>query len=63
VSKPVLGMIAGMLVGLVIGSISVNYFHIEVWIDRLCIIGSVMLISQLLGATIAAAMGKPHHGD
>ncbi len=62
-SKPVLGMLIGLIAGGVIGSIGVLYFDVETWFDRLCVVGSCLLVSQLLGATIAAALGKPHHVD
>lgn len=53
----------GIIAGALLGSTAVVYFEFDVWFDRLCVVGSVVLLSQLLGATIAAALGKPHGAD
>jgi len=50
----------GIIAGALVGGAAVIYFEFEPWLDRLCVVGSAVLISQLLGATIAAALGKPH---
>ena len=63
ISKPVLGMLIGLIAGGAIGFVGVVYFDVGPWFDRLCVVGSCLLISQLLGATIAAALGKPHQVD
>jgi len=60
VSKPELGSLVGIIAGALVGGAAVIYFEFEPWLDRLCVVGSAVLISQLLGATIAAALGKPH---
>jgi hypothetical protein len=59
-SKPIAGAIAGLMTGLVFGVLGVTYFEIAGALDRLCLTASSMLVFQLLGATIAAALGKPH---
>lgn len=58
-SKPEVGALLGLVAGALVGMIGVFYFGIEPWFDRLCLVGSVVLICQLLGSTIAAAIGKP----
>jgi len=58
-SKPIIGAMLGLLVGLAIGLWGVSYFGIGDWLNRVCAIGSVMLVSQLLGSTIGATIGKP----
>ena len=62
-SKPILGTLLGLIVGVVVGVIGIFYFEVEIWFDRWCVLGSVILFSQLLGATIASAVGKPHLVD
>ena len=62
-SKPVLGMLLGLATGAIAGLIALDNFAVEPWLDRLCLVGACMLLSQLLGATIAAALGKPHQVD
>ena len=59
-SKPVLGMLAGMIAGALVGVLTVMHFSVELILAQFCVIGSTLLTGQLLGATIAAALGKPH---
>ena len=59
-SKPILGMIIGMVVGVAVGVLGTQYFNITLLFDRVCLVTSSVLIFQLFGATIAAALGKPH---
>ena len=61
--KPILGMLIGIVAGAFVGVAAIIYFEVEVWFDRGCLIGSAILFSQLLGATIASALGKPHRVD
>ena len=58
VSKPVIGMVLGLLLGFLIGVFAIEYFSIEKPLDRVCIIASVMMFLQLLGATIGGTIGK-----
>ena len=58
--KPILGMLIGIVAGAFVGVAAIIYFEVEIWFDRWCLIGSAILFSQLLGATIASALGKPH---
>lgn len=62
-SKPILGMVTGLVTGLLLGVVAVDYFSVTGWFGRLCVIGSVVLLGQLFGATIGAALGKPHEFD
>ena len=62
-SKPILGMFAGIAAGVVFGVGSITYFEVASWFDRWCVLCSAVLFSQLLGATIASALGKPHRID
>ena len=59
ISKPEQGMLAGMLIGLGFGIWGVSYFEVMVLLDQICIISSSLMTFQLLGGTIAAALGKP----
>ncbi len=59
-SVPILGALAGMLIGLLVGIWCVHYFDVSDSLDRLCLIASSFMLLQLLGATIAASLGKPH---
>ena len=52
-------MLAGMLIGLGFGIWGVSYFEVMVLLDQICIISSSLMTFQLLGGTIAAALGKP----
>lgn len=61
-SKPVLVMILGLVTGFLAGWLFVDYFQIEQALDQVCIIASLMMFSQLLGATIGGAIGKPKTG-
>jgi len=58
-SKPIIGAMLGLLVGLAIGLWGVSYFGVADWLSRVCAIASVMLVFQLLGTTIGATFGKP----
>ncbi len=60
-SKPEQGMLAGLVAGVGVGIWGVFYFAVESMIDQLCVISSSLLVFQLFGGTIAAAMGKPPH--
>ncbi len=62
-AKPILGMLIGIVAGAFVGVAAIIYFGVEIWFDRWCLIGSAILFSQLLGATIASALGKPHRVD
>ncbi len=62
-SKPILGMIIGMVVGVAVGVLGTQYFNITLLLDRVCLVASSVLIFQLFGATITAALGKPHRLD
>ena len=62
-SKPVIGMIVGLVIGCVLGVLAVLYFELTPWFERLCAVGSAILVGQLLGATISSAFGKPHEAD
>ena len=52
-------MLAGMLAGLGFGIWGVSYFEVLTLLDQMCVISSSLMGFQLLGSTIAAAMGKP----
>ncbi|MGV0034286.1 MAG: hypothetical protein ACNYPE_04735 [Candidatus Azotimanducaceae bacterium WSBS_2022_MAG_OTU7] len=58
-SKPITGAALGLMFGLLIGLWIAYYFGVGGWLDRLCVIASVMLVFQLLGTTIGATIGKP----
>ncbi len=60
-SKPEQGMLAGLVAGVGVGIWGVFYFAVASLIDQLCVVSSSLLVFQLLGGTIAAAMGKPPH--
>ncbi len=49
----------GILVGLGFGVWGLAYFEVLSPLDQLCVISSSLMVFQLLGGTIAAAMGKP----
>lgn len=59
-SKPVLGMFAGLAAGVLAGLAAIGYFEVTGWLDRWCVLACTVLFAQLLGATIASALGKPH---
>ena len=59
-SRPVAGMIIGMLAGVPLGLMAVSYLGVTGLMDQVALGASVLLITQLLGASIGAAMGKPH---
>lgn len=59
-SKPILGMIIGMAVGVAFGVMATQYLGVTLLLDRICLVASSVLVFQLLGSTIAAALGKPH---
>ena len=62
-SKPISGMLAGLVAGAVVGVAAIIYLEVGSWLDRWCVLGSAILFSQLLGATLASALGKPHRID
>jgi len=62
-SKPILGMFAGLAAGAVFGLAAIIYLEVASRFDQWCVFGSALLFSQLLGATIASALGKPHRID
>lgn len=59
-SKPILGAVIGILAGAAIGILGAYYFDLADWLSRVCLVASSVLVFQLLGATIAATIGKPH---
>ena len=58
-SKPIIGAVFGLALGLAIGLWATYYFGLVDWLSKVCVIASVMLVLQLLGTTIGAVMGKP----
>lgn len=62
-SKPILGVLIGFVAGLVIGVLLVLEFAVEALLSQFCIVASSVMVMQLLGSTIAATLGKPHHPD
>ena len=58
-SKPIIGALLGLALGLATGLWGTYYFGIVDWLSRVCVIASVMLVFQLLGTTIGATIGKP----
>ena len=62
-SKPVLGMLIGLIAGIFAGLVMIAYFEVFNWFDRWCVLASTVLFSQLLGATIASAWAKPHRPE
>ena len=62
-SKPILGVLLGIAAGVFVGIYAVFHFEVSSMLDRFCIVASVVLIMQWLGATIAGALGKPHQGE
>ena len=61
-SRPITGMMIGILAGVVFGVGGVIYFDITDRLDQLCFVSGSLLLLQLFGGTIAAALGKPHNG-
>jgi hypothetical protein len=59
-SIPILGLLIGTAAGAVVGLFSVTYFEVSGLLAQFCLMGSAVLVGQLLGATIGAALGKPH---
>ena len=59
-SKPIFGMYVGMLVGLIIGLTAAWYFSMDSWLAVFCLVASLVMFFQLMGATIAATVGRPH---
>ncbi len=62
-STPITGMLAGLIVGVMVGVLMTLYFEVPNWLGRFCVVGANLLVFQLLGATIGAAIGKPHEPD
>ena len=58
-SKPFTGAVAGIMFGFLVGSWGIFYLDLTDWLSRVCLIASSMLVFQLLGTTIGAALGKP----
>lgn len=58
-SKPILGAVLGLSLGLAIGIWGTFYFGVVDWLGRVCVIASAMLVFQLIGTTIGATVGKP----
>ena len=58
-SKPILGAVLGLSLGLAIGILGTFHHGVVDWLDRICVIASLMLVFQLLGTTIGATFGKP----
>ena len=56
-------MFVGLIAGIFAGLAMIAYFEVINWFDRWCVLASTMLFSQLLGATIASAWGKPHRPE
>ena len=59
-SLPIMGGVAGMLFGLLVGIWCVHYFDVSDALEQVCLVASVFMLFQLLGSTIAASLGKPH---
>ena len=57
---PVLTMIVGMIMGFVMGVAGVFYFHLGTLLEQVCMIGISVMLFQLFGATVGAAVGKKH---
>ena len=58
ISRPNLGLFLGALLGVGFGIATVLYLQIESPLDQVCLVGISLLVFQLLGSTVGAAIGK-----
>ena len=58
ISRPIIGLLLGALLGIGFGLATVYYLQIESLLDQACLVGVSLLAFQLLGSTVGAAIGE-----